>query len=198
MIDFGQIIDQLNRRTELDRLATYFIGDITPEEAERFNKTLWIIAQNTANIVVPENKKVHVFINSSGGDVSAGFAMMEMIYRVRRDFNVPVITIVTGCAYSMGAVVLQAGTRRIMGTLSTLMLHSPSWVLAGKDTQVFQDYERLSEEYRRRLGELFATRTGYKNAKWWTNFIYSARDRFLGADECLSLGLVDEVTDIVL
>jgi ATP-dependent Clp protease protease subunit len=198
MFDFNELLETANRRAALDRLATYFIGDLTPEEAELFSKTMWIIAQSRVDIVRPEDKAITVFINSNGGDVSAGFAIMEMVYRLRREYQIPVTMIVTGVAYSMGAVILQAASKRIMGELSTLMLHSPSWVLAGKDSQIFQDYERLAEDYKRLIGRIFSERTGYKTTDWWIKFIYSERDRFLGAKECLEMGLVDEVTPMVI
>lgn len=198
MFDFNELLETANRRAALDRLATYFIGDITPEEAEMFSKTMWIIAQSRLNIVRPQDKAMTIFVNSLGGDVSAGFAIMEMVYRLRREYQIPITMIVTGVAYSMAAVVLQSASHRVMGELSTLMLHSPSWVLAGKDAQIFQDYERLAENYREQLGSIFARRTGYKTQAWWIKFIYSARDRFLTAKECLQMGLVDEVTPILM
>ena len=198
MLDLNDLVDSANRRAALDRLATYFIGDLTMEEAENFSKTMWIIAQSRIDIVRPEDKAITVFINSHGGDVPAGFAIMEMVYRLRREYQIPVTMIVTGVAYSMAAVVLQSASRRVMGELSTLMLHSPSWVLAGKDAQIFQDYERLADDYKKMLGRVFAERSGYKTAEWWSRFIYSERDRFLTAKECLELRLVDEVTPIIL
>jgi len=198
MFDFNDLMETANRRAALDRLATYFIGELTPDEAARFSKTMWIIAQSRIDIVRPEDKAITIFINSEGGDVPAGFAIMEMIYRLRRDYQIPVTMIVTGVAYSMAAVVLQSASHRVMGELSTLMLHSPSWVLAGKDAQIFQDYERLADDSKRLIGRIFAQRTGYRTPEWWIKFIYSERDRFLTSDECLKLGLVDEVTPIVL
>jgi ATP-dependent protease ClpP protease subunit len=198
MLDLNDLLNSANRRAALDRLATYFIGDITLEEAENFSKTMWIIAQSRVDIMRPEDKAITIFVNSLGGDVPAGFAIMEMVNRLRREYQIPVTMIVTGVAYSMAAVILQSASHRIMGELSTLMLHSPSWVLAGKDSQIFQDYEHLADGYKRKIGQIFAQRTGYKTADWWSKFIYSERDRFLTAEECLKLGLVDKVTPIVL
>ncbi len=198
MLDFNELMETANRRAALDRLATYFVGEITSDEAEKFSKTMWIIAQSRVDIVRSEDKAMTIFINSPGGDVPAGFAIMEMVYRLRRDYQIPVTMIVTGVAYSMAAVVLQSASHRVMGELSTLMLHSPSWVLAGKDSQIFQDYERLADGYKRFIGKIFFQRTGYKTPEWWIKFIYSERDRFLTADECLKFGLVDEVTPMIL
>jgi len=80
-----------------------------------------------------------------------------------------------------------------MGIYSTMMLHSSSWMLSGEDEKVFEDYAKLAEHNRRIVANLFARRSGLHTPKWWERFIYSGRDRFLSAAECLKLQLVDEV-----
>lgn len=182
------------RRQELDAQGAYFLGEINEEEAERFSKTLLIMAISRHG---NPNAPITVFINSGGGSVGAGLAMMEMMYKVKRDFGVVVNTVVTGYAYSMGAIILQAGDKRSMGQFSTLMLHGGSWVLSGEDEKIFKDYHKLAEHYRQIVGELFAERSGRHNAKWWERFIYSGHDKFLTPRECLALGLVDEIFEPV-
>jgi ATP-dependent protease ClpP protease subunit len=56
--------------------------------------------------------------------VGDGLAMMEMINRMRRRFDVRIDTVVLGYAYSMGAIVSQTGDHRSIGRSGTLML---SW-----------------------------------------------------------------------
>lgn len=178
------------QRAELDRQGVYFLGDITDAEAEKFSKTLLLMSiERQFN---PE-RPIRVFINSGGGSVGAGFAMMEMIERVRREFRVRVETIITGFAFSMGAIVFQAGDRRVMGPFSTMMLHSSEWSVTGSDERVFRDYARLSSIYKEMVGELFARRTGRHTPRWWVRYVYGGGDRFLTAGEALALGLADEV-----
>lgn len=179
------------RRRELDLQGVYFLGDINEEEAERFSKALLLMAvARRGNSTLP----ITVFVNSGGGSVGAGLAMMEMMYKVKRDYGVTVNTVVTGYAYSMGAILLQAGDKRSMGEFSTLMLHGGSWVLSGEDTRIFKDYQKLAEHYKNLVGELFARRTGKHTPRWWQRFIYSGHDKFLTPRECLELGLVDEIS----
>ena len=112
--------------------------------------------------------------------------------------GVRIDTVVLGYAYSMGAIVLQAGDTRTIGRFGTLMLHSSQWMISGEDERVFKDYQRLSAHYQEVVAQLFAARTGQRDSAWWRRYIWSGRDRFLGPDECLQLGLVDRVEEPIL
>jgi len=182
--------DQAMRRAELDAAGAYFVGGIDDLTAEHFARTILLMAVAR---VGRRDRPITIYINSPGGAVSAGFSMMEMVYHMRREHGVQVNMHITGSAFSMAAVLVQAGDHRSMGSLSTMMLHSSSWVLAGEDETIFRDYQKLSEHYQNVTSQIFAQRTGNKDARWWRRFIYSGRDRFLGAEECLELGLVDEI-----
>lgn len=193
----GASIDEMikmysSRRAELDREGVYFLRDINEDEAERFGKTMYLMGTERQGY---KGRDINIYINSGGGSVGAGFAMMELMFKVKRDFKVRVNTIVTGYAYSMGAIILQGGDWRKMGYFSSLMLHGGYWQVSGEDQKVFKDYGKLSDLYQGLIGDLFAKRTGKHDAKWWQRYIYSGRDRFLSAPECLELGLVDEVCD---
>ena len=187
------IREYVARKAELDARGVYFLRDITDEQAERFSKALLIMASERAGRA---DAPITIFVNSGGGSLGAGLAMMEMIFRMKRQYQVKVQTIVTGYAYSMGAIVVQAGDRRSMGKLSTMMLHGGTWVLTGEADKIFHDYQKLAMHYETMVSELFANRTGKHDAAWWREFIYSGHDRFLTAQECLDLGLVDEVLDV--
>jgi ATP-dependent Clp protease protease subunit len=180
----------MQRRALLEQEGSYFLGAITDEEAERFSKAILVMSlQRQQDTNVP----LKVFVNSGGGSVGAGLAIMEMMGRMRREYGVKINTIVTGYAYSMGGIILQAGDTRIMGPFSTVMLHGGYWQLAGEDEKIFKDYVKLAEHYQKLIGGLFARRTAQHDQKWWTDFIYSGHDKFLSASECLELGLVDRV-----
>lgn len=181
------------RKALLDAQGIYFLRDITDDEAEKFGKTLLLMSLQRQ---FDRSQPITVYINSGGGSVGAGFAIIEMMDRMRHQYGVRINTVVLGYAYSMGAIIFQAGDRRLMGPFSTLMLHGGSWMVAGDDDKVFKDLAKLSRLYRQRIGEFFALRTGRHDARWWSRFIYSGRDKFLSPSECLRLGLVDEVSEL--
>lgn len=62
--------------------------------------------------------------------------MIEMMYKVKREFGIPVDTVILGYGYSMGAIIFQAGDHRSMGYFSTMMLHGGSWQVSGRDSEV--------------------------------------------------------------
>jgi ATP-dependent Clp protease protease subunit len=183
--------DQMMRRMEVEAAGAYFVNQIDDQQAEFFSRSLLVMSVARAN---RQDLPITIYVNSPGGSVSSGFAMMEMVYHMKRENHVQINMHITGTAFSMGAVLVQAGDHRTMGPLSTMMLHSSSWVLAGEDQTIFRDYQKLADHYQNVTSQIFARRTGKQDARWWRRFIYSGRDRFLGAEECLELGLVDEVT----
>jgi len=172
----------------------YLFRDIDSAEAERCCAALW--AMGAALVQVP-GSRIAVVINSGGGSVGGGFAIIEMIYKVKRELGVPVDTAIRGYANSMAAVISQAGDHRSMGYFSTMMLHSSSWQVSGRDSEVFGDLKKLSALYQRMNGELFYRRTGIHSREWWRRFIYSGGERYLSARECLKLRLVDEVCEFL-
>jgi ATP-dependent protease ClpP protease subunit len=185
------------RRDALDKLSTFFLGPITAEEAERLNKTLYIFAaqrrqqfQETGQV---DASPFVIYLNSPGGDVDAGLSVMNMCIRVQREYGYPIHMIVLGMAYSMAVILLQSATRRFMEPFATALVHAPSWTLAGKEDVIFRDYEKLADGYRHNLAVFFAQRTGKRDADWWESFLYSREERFLFPDECLELGLIDEI-----
>jgi ATP-dependent Clp protease protease subunit len=197
MLDLEQMVrSALAQRRELEAEGVIFLGDIDDETAERFSQHLMMLSVRRQGVA--DEHPITVYINSGGGSVGSGLAMMEMIYKMRDQYQVTINTVVTGYAYSMGAIVFQAGNRRLMGTFSTLMLHSPQWYLSGNDQKIFSDYARLAEHYKSLVANLFAQRSGKYDAAWWQDYIYSGRDRFLTAQECVDLGLCDELYGLEL
>ena len=71
-------------------------GEINKESAENFNKQLLIMESNNREL------PVYVYIDSPGGDVSAGFAIYDMI----RFVSCPVILIGNGLIASAAALIL--------------------------------------------------------------------------------------------
>src|SRR5438105_6387137 len=131
MIDINSLaLQNQERQRYLDANGIYFLGDIEDDAAERMGQALAMMSVEREG---QSEKPITIYINSGGGSVGAGLAMMQLIYRMRDLYKVTINTVVTGYAYSMGAIVFQAGDKRQMGSFSTLMIHSPQWSISGSD-----------------------------------------------------------------
>jgi len=195
-MDLNQLIQAgLERQRYLEANGIYFLGEINDQEAVRMGQAIMSMSVERQD---RPDKPITIYINSGGGAVGAGLSMMEMIYRARSLYRVTINTVVTGYAYSMGAIVFQAGDLRQVGSFSTLMLHSPQWELSGSDQRIFNDYAILARHYKNLVSNIFAQRSGKHDANWWERFIYSGRDRFLTAEEAVELGLADGIYGLQL
>ena len=150
----------------------------------------------TANLVVAQllflesenpDKDISLYINSPGGVVSAGMAIYDTMQFIKPDVS----TLCIGQAASMGAFLLTAGQKgkRFVLPNSRVMIHQP---LGGFQGQA-SDIEIHAKEIlylKDRLNGLLSKHTGkpidaIKND--------TDRDNFLGAEEAVTYGLVDEV-----
>ncbi|MCU0641163.1 MAG: ATP-dependent Clp endopeptidase proteolytic subunit ClpP [Candidatus Margulisbacteria bacterium] len=154
------------------------------------------IDDDVANIIIAEllflqsedpNKDIYMYINSPGGVVTAGLA----IYDTMRYLSTPISTICIGQAASFGAVLLAAGEkgRRYALPNARIMIHQPLGGAQGAATDIeIQTLEIL--RIKKLLNQVIANHTGQSLAKIEKD---TDRDFFMGADEAVKYGLVDEV-----
>jgi ATP-dependent Clp protease, protease subunit len=133
------------------------------------------------------DKDVMMYVNSPGGDVSAGLAIYDTMQAVRCD----VATFCVGRAASMGSLLLAAGAagKRTALPHARVMIHQP---LAGMQGQV-SDIEIHAREIlkaRDTINRLYARHTGQPAERIKLD---TERDNFMSAAEAQSYGLVDRV-----
>lgn len=130
---------------------------------------------------------IQLYINSPGGSVSAGFAIVDCMARCRSDVS----TVCTGIAASMGALLISAGTKgkRFIGENAEMMIHQP---LGGANGQA-SDIERAAEhilKVKRKLHMILSQNTGHPYKQICED---CDRDHWLNAEEAVEYGLVDKV-----
>ena len=133
------------------------------------------------------NKDIFMYINSPGGVVTAGMAIYDTIQYL----SAPVSTICVGQAASMGALLLAAGTKgkRFALPNARIMIHQPLGGAQGQATDIeIQTLEIL--RFKKLLNALLAKHTGQPVSKVEKD---TDRDFYMGADEALKYGLIDEV-----
>ena len=140
---------------------------------------------------VKRDQDIHLYINSPGGSVSAGFGIIDTMRYLRCD----VATTCIGMAASMGAALLSMGTKGKRACLpnSQVMLHQPliGGVLQGPATDLGIEAQHMIR-LRDRLYRLMADFTGKSPETIHRDF---DRNKWLFAEEAVEYGCADRVLD---
>lgn len=151
-----------------------------------------------ANVIVAQllflesenpDKDIHLYINSPGGSVTAGLAVYDTMQFIKADVS----TMCIGQAASMGALLLAGGAKgkRICLPHSRLMIHQPLGGFQGQATDI-DIHAREILLIREKLNLILAAHTGQSLDKIKED---TDRDNFMGAEEAISYGLIDEIID---
>lgn len=132
---------------------------------------------NWLNENYPELKNIDVKINSYGGSVNDGLSVCSAIL----DSKIPVTTHNSGMAYSIAGVVLMCGNNRKMVDFGTFMMHSAS---GGRNAEVLDIITNS-------LAKIFERTTNLTLDKCKE---FMDKETWMTADECMNLGLIDEIT----
>ena len=133
------------------------------------------------------DKDISLYINSSGGSVTAGMAIYDTMKYIKCDVS----TICMGLAASMGAFLLCSGTKgkRLALPNSEIMIHQPSGGAQGQATDVKIHAEWIMRT-KAKLNKMMAEATGQPLEVIERD---TERDNFMSAEEAVKYGLVDRV-----
>jgi len=132
-------------------------------------------------------KDIYLYVNSPGGSVTAGLAILDTMNHVKPD----VATVCVGMAASAAAVILSSGAKgkRFALPNSEVMIHQPWGGAQGQATDIEITAKHILAT-RERLNKILAKNTGQPLAKIEKDV---ERDYFMTADEAKKYGLVDTV-----
>ena len=154
------------------------------------------IDDNVANVVIAQllflaaedsEKDVHLYINSPGGSVTAGFGILDTMNYIKPDVS----TICVGLAASMGSLLLTGGAKgkRFALPNAEVMIHQPLGGVRGQasDIKIHADWILRTKK---KINEIYVQQTGqpYDRIERDTD-----RDNFMDAEEAKAYGLIDEV-----
>lgn len=130
---------------------------------------------------------ITLYINSPGGSVTSGFAIVDAMRRCQSDVR----TVCTGMAASMGAFILSCGTKgkRFVSPLSEIMIHQPLGGAQGQASDIELEAAHIAYT-KRKLYELMAANTG-KSFEAITQDC--DRNYYLDANKAVAYGLVDHI-----
>jgi len=151
---------------------------------------------DVANLVVAQllflasedpKKDISFYINSPGGHVSAGLAVLDTMNHIQPNVS----TVCVGMAASMGAVLLSAGQKgkRFALPNAEIMIHQPSGGAEGMAADIEITAKQILK-IRERLNKILAKNTGQKYEKIAADV---DRDFFMTAEESVKYGIIDKV-----
>ena len=156
------------------------------------------VNETTAGLVVAQllylesedpGKDIHMYINSPGGVVSAGFAIYDTMNYIKCDVSTTYI----GLAASMGAFLLAGGAKgkRFALPNAEIMIHQPSGGAKGQATDIQIVAENILRT-KERLNRILSENTGQSIDVIARD---TERDNYMTAEEAVSYGLIDGVIE---
>jgi ATP-dependent Clp endopeptidase proteolytic subunit ClpP len=132
------------------------------------------------------NADLTVHINSPGGDVFDGIAILNAL----RAHQGAITTVVDGIAASAASFIAQAGQTRVMARNSEMMIHDASGLCIGNaaDMRTMLDLlDRASDN----IASVYAERSGVGDIASWRDAM--GKETWYSAEEAVAAGLADSV-----
>ena len=187
------VVEQTSRGERSYDIFSRLLNDRIIMLSEEVNDT-------TASLVVAQllylesqdpEKDINLYINSPGGSVTAGMAIVDTMNYIKCDVS----TICIGMAASMGAFILSCGQKGKRYALpnSEVMIHQPLGGIGGhtQATDMKIHTERILK-MKDKLNSMLAENTG-KPLETIQND--TERDNFMSAEEAREYGLIDKVVE---
>ena len=132
-----------------------------------------------------KEEPIHIYINSPGGSVTAGLAILDTMRLVKSK----IYTYCIGLAASMGSILLSSGDKRYIVPHAEVMIHQPLGGTKGQATDIEIAAKHISRT-KEVLNSILAENCGrtYEEVSQDTE-----RDNWKSAAEALEYGLVDKI-----
>lgn len=189
-------------RADLDRFHEYgvfvptrtiYVGSETTDlDGNESGTDALMVSKIVKNLHVLDQTEgpITVITNNCGGDCYDGFAIYDAI----RGCKNPVTVKVVGQAMSMGSIILQAASSRVMTANSSQMIHYGYMSFSGH-AKTAMKWSAQEARLMRRMEEIYLARMKQAEPKMTLKALRRLlnHDTFLTADESVALGLADVV-----
>lgn len=162
--------------------TVFLYGPITAETAYEVGNCLKYL-----DYLDPDSP-ITLEINSPGGEVNSGLAIIDTIACI----HAPVRAVVCGIAASMAALIAACCTKgmRLMLPHSTVMIHQPLGGLTSAQASDIEIYAKNILQTKQLLNQLLADACGKSPQQVAAD---TDRDHYMTAQEAIAYGLIDSV-----
>lgn len=159
------------------------IGDITRESAESVIKGLHLLGNLNSDPIT-------IIINSDGGEVNQGLAIMDMVRRQSSHITIDVY----GEACSMASIILQAADTRRMAPTARLMMHVGT-VAYDNHASIVKRWAKYEAKEDKICTDKLLERIREKHPDFTRGRLSKMLefDTILSAEETVELGLADSI-----
>ena len=197
-MNIGVDLYEFKRARELDDRRLYLYGEITSIDED--NTGICYDASTTSMLVehifdcnrldegipVEERKPIRLYINSPGGNVTEGFALIDAMELSKT----PIYTINLGEACSMAFLIGITGTKRFSLSSATFMMHEPSGLTVGKFSDM-ADQVAFNQRYGKKVIKTHVMKHSKMSPSKYASV--STKNFFMLPCDALKYGFVDEI-----
>ena len=147
-----------------------------------------IIKAQLLYLEMESDKDIKIYIDSGGGSVYSGLGLLDVMDFVKPD----IITVNTGLAASMAAVILCSGTKGKRKALrrSRTMIHQPLGYTGYAQATDMEIEAKEINSLKKELYEIISENTGQVYDKVYKD---SERDYWMTAAEAKKYGMIDDI-----
>lgn len=182
------MIDELFYLKDLRQRKLFLNADIDQFTVADIVKNIMQYNCDDREIPTEERKPILLYVVSNGGDVDAGFELIDVI----QSSKTPVYTINLGFQYSMGFLIGLAGHKRFATKNARFLMHDGTSFCYNSGTKV-QDQLAFQKEVDERVKDYILSRSKISSE------LYDSKLRvewYQFADEAKKNGFVDEIIGV--
>lgn len=182
------VIDEVFYLKDLSQRKLYIDTDITQEAIWDTKRHIMQFNREDVGIKLEERKPILLYVTSNGGDVDAGFEIIDIILSSKT----PVYTVNLGYQYSMGFMIGLAGHKRFASPHAKFLMHDGSGVVMDSLTKL-QDFMEFQKKTRERSKAYILSRSKLTSEE------YDDRLRmewYMFADEAKEKGFTDYILGV--
>ena len=186
--------------------VTYCLGDLD-ELYDRECRTIYInniIDESTSESItymimkynrddkgkyIEDRKPIFIYINSLGGSVSDGFAIIDAVVASKT----PVYTVNIGTSYSMGFLIFLSGTKRYATVNSTFLCHEGSSSVYDTMSKAKDRMEFENNQMEKHIMDYVLSRTHISESLYQEQY---RKEWYMYPEEAKKLGVVTDIVGI--
>lgn len=184
LIDNGLIEDVFYLR-DLKQRKLFVSTNICQETVDDVIRHIMQINREDVGIPYKDRKPIILYVTSNGGDVDAGFTLIDVIL----SSETPVYVINQGYQYSMGFLIGLAGHKRFAMPHAKFLMHDGAQFIYNSGAKA-QDQMEFNKRMEERIKEYVLSKTKI------TSEMYDSQMRkewYMFADEAKELGVTDYI-----